>query len=71
MDWEPIPGERVADLATRDLADGDIVLLHDSTRYGHRPDCRPTAAAVGAIVARAVELGRRPDLLSALASDAS
>jgi peptidoglycan-N-acetylglucosamine deacetylase len=68
MDWEPIPGDRVADLATRDLADGDIVLLHDSTRYGHRPDCAPTAAAVGAIAARAAELGVRIDPLGELAA---
>jgi peptidoglycan-N-acetylglucosamine deacetylase len=59
MDWEPIPGDRVADLATRDLAEGDIVLLHDSTRYAHRPDCGPTADAVGGVAARAAELGVR------------
>jgi peptidoglycan/xylan/chitin deacetylase (PgdA/CDA1 family) len=59
MDWEAIPAERVIDLATRDLADGDIVLLHDSTRYAHRPDCSSTAAAIAAIVARAGELGSR------------
>jgi peptidoglycan/xylan/chitin deacetylase (PgdA/CDA1 family) len=68
MDWEPIPGERVADLATRDLGDGDIVLLHDSARYGHRPDCRPTADAIAAIAARAAELGLRVDPIGALAA---
>src|SRR3954464_8757028 len=57
MDWEPIPGERIADLALRDLADGAILLLHDSARYGHRPDCAPTAEAIGPIVARAREAG--------------
>src|SRR4051794_24699065 len=67
MDWEPIPGERVADLATRDLADGDVVLLHDSTRYGHRPDCRATAEAVGAVAARAAERGFRVERLGDLA----
>src|SRR3954470_19223042 len=67
MDWEPIPGERVADLATRDLSDGDVVLLHDSTRYGHRPDCRATAEAVGAVAARAAELGLRVERLGDLA----
>jgi peptidoglycan-N-acetylglucosamine deacetylase len=66
MDWEPIPAERVADLATRDLVDGSIVLLHDSARYGHRPDCGPTAAAVGAIAARAAESGSRVDRLAEL-----
>ncbi|MEA2449768.1 MAG: peptidoglycan-N-acetylglucosamine deacetylase [Thermoleophilaceae bacterium] len=59
MDWEPIPGERVADLALRGFADGAIVLLHDSVRYGHRPDTQPTADAVSAIAARAGELGVR------------
>jgi peptidoglycan-N-acetylglucosamine deacetylase len=57
MDWEPIPGERVADIALRDFADGAIVLLHDSVRYGHRPDTQPTAEAVAALAARAGELG--------------
>ncbi len=66
MDWEPIPAERVADLATRDLADGSIVLLHDSTRYGHRPDCGPTADAIGAIAARAAEAGLGVDRLAEL-----
>jgi peptidoglycan-N-acetylglucosamine deacetylase len=67
MDWEPIPAERISDLATRDLADGSIVLLHDSARYGHRPDCRPTADAIGAIAARAGELGSRVGRLAELA----
>jgi peptidoglycan/xylan/chitin deacetylase (PgdA/CDA1 family) len=59
MDWEPIPGDRVADLAMRDFADGAIVLLHDSVRYAHRPDTQPTADAVAALAARADELGIR------------
>src|SRR4051794_12284277 len=37
LDWEPIPAERVADVALRDFGDGAIVLLHDSVRYAHRP----------------------------------
>jgi hypothetical protein len=67
MDWEPIPADRVADLATRGMADGDVILLHDSTRYGHRPDCSATVAAVGAIAERAAELGLRVDPLGDLA----
>ena len=67
LDWEPIPGDRVADLVTRDLADGDIVLLHDSTRYAHRPDCSPTAEAIGAIVAGARDRGSRIGPLGQLA----
>src|SRR4051812_21356729 len=35
LDWEPLPADRVADLVTRDLEPGAIVLLHDSPRYGH------------------------------------
>jgi peptidoglycan/xylan/chitin deacetylase (PgdA/CDA1 family) len=59
MDWEPIPAERIADLVTRDLDDGAIVLLHDSARYGHRPDVGPTVEAIAAIAARARELDLR------------
>ena len=57
MDWEPLPAERVAELVVRDLGEGAIVLLHDSTRYGHRADTGPTAAAVAAIAAGAEEVG--------------
>jgi peptidoglycan-N-acetylglucosamine deacetylase len=46
MDWEPIAPERIVDLATRDLADGMIVLLHDSPRYAARDSARPTADAL-------------------------
>jgi peptidoglycan/xylan/chitin deacetylase (PgdA/CDA1 family) len=67
MDWEPIPAERVAHLVLRDLSNGAIVLLHDSARYGHRPDCAPTAQAISAIAARAGELGVRLAPLAELA----
>jgi peptidoglycan/xylan/chitin deacetylase (PgdA/CDA1 family) len=66
LDWEAIGGDRVADLATRDMADGDIVLLHDSTRYGHRPDSGPTAEAIAPIAARAGALGLRVGTLTEL-----
>ena len=49
MDWEPLPAERIVDLATRDLAAGTIVVLHDSARYASRPDARATAEAVAGI----------------------
>ena len=52
MDWEEIPAERIAELVTRDLTPGAIVLLHDSTRYAPRPSARPTAEAV-ALIAKA------------------
>jgi peptidoglycan-N-acetylglucosamine deacetylase len=57
LDWEPIGPDRVADIALRDLTDGAIVLLHDSVRYGHRPDTKATAEAIPALAARAAELG--------------
>jgi peptidoglycan-N-acetylglucosamine deacetylase len=57
LDWETLTAERIADLVGRDLSDGTIVLLHDSARYGHRPDASTTAAAIAPIVARATELG--------------
>lgn len=57
LDWEPLPSERIARRVIRDLDDGAIVLLHDSNRYAIRQSARPTAEAVGAIAARAAELG--------------
>ncbi len=51
MDWEPLPADRIADLAGRDLADGAILLLHDSARYAPRPSALPTAQALEAIAA--------------------
>jgi peptidoglycan/xylan/chitin deacetylase (PgdA/CDA1 family) len=56
LDWEAIAADRVADTVCRDLDDGAIVLLHDSARYGHRPDVRATADAVATVAARAAEL---------------
>jgi peptidoglycan/xylan/chitin deacetylase (PgdA/CDA1 family) len=67
MDWEALAPDRIADLVLRDFSDGAIVLLHDSPRYGHRPDAIPTAEAVPAIAARAAELGVRLATLSELA----
>jgi peptidoglycan-N-acetylglucosamine deacetylase len=50
-DWDPIPAERIAELAIRDLAPGTILLLHDSPRYATRPSAVPTAEALPAILA--------------------
>jgi hypothetical protein len=50
-DWEPIPAERIAETAIRDLTPGAILLLHDSARYATRPSAAPTAAALPAILA--------------------
>ena len=57
IDWEPIPAERIAELVGRDLADGVIVLLHDSPRYAERPSAAPTAQALGMLAEPALEAG--------------
>jgi peptidoglycan-N-acetylglucosamine deacetylase len=57
MDWEPIPAERISDLVLRDLADGTVVVLHDSARYAYRDSAIPTAEALPAIVEGAAERG--------------
>lgn len=59
-DWDPIPAERIADLAIRDLAPGVILLLHDSPRYATRPSAAPTAEALPAILAAMRERGLEP-----------
>jgi peptidoglycan/xylan/chitin deacetylase (PgdA/CDA1 family) len=60
MDWEPIPAERIAETAIRDLASGTILLLHDSARYASRPSAKPTAEALPAILAVMDERGLEP-----------
>ncbi|HEX8743320.1 MAG TPA: polysaccharide deacetylase family protein [Thermoleophilaceae bacterium] len=56
-DWDPIPPERVAELAIRDLSAGAVVLLHDSARYATRTSAAATAAALPRIAAAAGEAG--------------
>ena len=68
MDWEALAPDRIADLACRDLTEGAIVLLHDSPRYGHRPDATATAEAIPRIAARAEEQGLRLAPLGELAA---
>ena len=68
LDWEEISAERIVDLVASDLADGAIVVLHDSVRYGHRPSAEPTARAVGPIAARAAEAELELGTLSELAA---
>ena len=58
-DWEPVPGERIAELASRDLGPGAILVLHDSARYADRESALPTAEAIPAIAERAAELRLR------------
>ena len=50
-DWEDLAADRITDFVTRDLADGVVILLHDSARYAHRPSARATAAAIPQIAA--------------------
>ncbi len=57
LDWEPIPAERIVDLALRDLDDGTILVLHDSARYAPRESAAATAEALPAILAAAAERG--------------
>ena len=56
-DWEPVPADRIADLASRDLTDGAIVLLHDSARYAYRRSAAATAEALPAIAQAARQAG--------------
>ncbi len=58
-DWEPVPAARIGELAGRDLADGVILLLHDSPRYAERPSAAPTAEALRLISERALAAGLR------------
>ena len=60
MDWEPLPADRIAELAVRDLTDGAILLLHDSARYAPRPSAHPTVEALEPILARIRERGLEP-----------
>jgi len=64
MDWEAIPPARIADLASRDLADGAILLLHDSARYADRESALPTAEALAPLGERALAAGLRLATLS-------
>lgn len=57
MDWETISAERITDIVERDLAPGAIVVLHDSARYGHRPDVAATVAAIPLVAAAAEARG--------------
>ena len=57
FDWEAIAGERIAEVAGRDLADGVILLLHDSPRYADRESAQPTADALPALAQRALQTG--------------
>ena len=57
MDWETISAERILDIVERDLGPGAVLVLHDSARYGHRPDVAATVEALPLIAAAAAERG--------------
>jgi peptidoglycan/xylan/chitin deacetylase (PgdA/CDA1 family) len=54
-DWETISPQRIADLVIPDLSAGALVLLHDSSRYTHRPNAGATVDALPLITAAAAE----------------
>jgi peptidoglycan-N-acetylglucosamine deacetylase len=62
LDWEPVPAARIARRVLRDLDDGGIVLLHDSSYYAMRSSAVETARAIEAIAAGAA--ARRLELLT-------
>ena len=57
VDWENVAAARIAEIASAQLDDGAILLLHDSARYGRRSSAMPTARAIPLIAARAAERG--------------
>lgn len=57
IDWESVPADRIAEIASAQLDDGAILLLHDSARYGRRSSAMPTARAIPLIAAHAAERG--------------
>jgi peptidoglycan/xylan/chitin deacetylase (PgdA/CDA1 family) len=63
-DWEDIAPDRIADLVTRDLSDGGVILLHDSARYAHRSSARATAAAIPLIAAAMADAHLMPRPIS-------
>jgi peptidoglycan/xylan/chitin deacetylase (PgdA/CDA1 family) len=67
-DWEPIPASRIAELCARDLADGAIVVLHDSPRYADRDSALPTAEALAPLAERAAQDGLRLVTLGEIAA---
>lgn len=57
LDWEPVPANRIARRVVRDLDDGGIVLLHDSSHYAMRSSAIETARSLGEIAERAAARG--------------
>ena len=53
VDWENVAADRIADVASSQIDDGGILLLHDSARYGRRSSAAATAQAIPLIAERA------------------
>jgi peptidoglycan/xylan/chitin deacetylase (PgdA/CDA1 family) len=62
LDWEPVSAARISRRVLRDLDDGGIVLLHDSSLYAMRSSSIETARSIEAIAAGAA--ARRLDLVT-------
>lgn len=62
LDWHPIDARRIVELIEPDLAEGAIVVLHDSPRYAAREDAGASVEAVALVAeaARARGLDLRP-----------
>lgn len=56
-DWEDLGAERIATVASEQLDDGGILLLHDSARHARRPSAAATAGAIPMIAASARQRG--------------
>ena len=56
-DWEDLGAQRIAKVASEQLDDGGILLLHDSARYARRASAAATAAAIPVIAATARQRG--------------
>lgn len=57
LDWESLGADRIAEVASDQLDDGGILLLHDSARYGRRSSAMPTAQAIPLIAERVARRG--------------
>ena len=57
VDWENVGADRIAEVASSQLDDGAILLLHDSARYGRRSSAMATAHAIPLIAEQAAQRG--------------
>ena len=55
--WENVGAGRIAQVASKQVDDGAILLLHDSARYGRRTSAFPTAEAIPLIASHAADRG--------------